>query len=819
MSQERKTLYDHKKIEGAWKEKWYADNIYEAVDFSPKPKKYILAELPYPSGKSIHVGHAMRYTAPEIYSRYLRMKGYNVMFPMGWDAFGLPTEMFALKNNITPQEATKKLAVDYKKAIQDMGYAVDWNREINTTDPQYYKWTQWLFLQFLDHGLAQYKEMPVWYSETCGILADEEVINNDQSEKVAERDGSKVERKMFKQWVLKIPAYAEKLLAGLNEVDFPESIKNAQINWIGKSEGAEVYFDVYDEKGTKLDQIKVFTTRPDTLFGITFLAIAPENPLIQALITKSSNIQDINDYIAKAKNRSDMERKAEKVKSGMLVKGLYAKHPFQEVERKIPIFIADYILMDYGTGAIMGVPAHDDRDFDFAHKFKLEIIDVIKPKSDSGNVASPQLFTGEGEMINSGKYDGMDSVTFFTKSIERLEQENKGKKSTTYKIRDWIFSRQRYWGEPIPVLHKQDGTIEKITKLPLELPFSTDYTAEKDGTPPLGKLTDWVSTSDSQGNPAQREAQTMPTWAGSSWYFIRYVDPKNAVAFADFEKMKYWLPVDKYFGGAEHTTVHLLYSRFWFKFFYDIGLVPYSEPYKWRMNGGIMLGPDGKKMSKRLGNVMEPGVLIDNYGADATRLAVVFIGPYSETYPWNQNIIKAMWRLVKTIYDFKDKVRPHDDPTIKKSYNKLVKNVTDMCEALKMNTAISELMIFVNDLKKADAIDPAIWKGFLKVIAPFMPFVAEQLWQEINGFPTWDKQKSVHWQSWPEFDNTEDQTASAVIPVMINGKVRGQITTDDGDTEETLKEKILKDEKIAKHLQGDIEKFVFVPGKIVSVNI
>jgi leucyl-tRNA synthetase len=814
MPQERKTSYNHKKIESTWKEKWYADNIYEAVDFSPKPKKYILAELPYPSGKSIHVGHAMRYTAPEIYSRYLRMKGYNVMFPMGWDAFGLPTEMFALKNNITPQDATKKLAIDYKKAIMDMGYAVDWNREINTTDPAYYKWTQWLFLKFLENGLAEYKEMPVWYSESCGILADEEVINNENGEKVAERDSSKVERRMFKQWVLKIPAYAEKLLEGLNKVDFPEAIKNAQINWIGKKDGINITYKIADSQ----EAVTVFTTRPDTNFGATFVVLAPEHPLVDR-ITKPQYKEKIDNYVRVAKNKSELERLEDnKSKSGEFT-GSYAVNQLNDY--KMPIYVADYALMGFGTGAVVGVPGHDVRDFDFAIFHNLPILRVVVgsdgDKSDITQVN--QVQEDDGTMVNSSFLDGMDIHTATHKIMDYLVEKGIGKKVTNYKIRDWIFSRQRYWGEPIPVVHKTDGSIEKVENLPLELPFSTDYTAEKDGTPPLGKLKDWIKTTDSQGNPAEREAQTMPTWAGSSWYFLRYVDPKNAEAFAAYDKMKYWLPVDKYFGGAEHTTVHLLYSRFWVEFLYDLGLVPYSEPYQWRMNGGIMLGPDGKKMSKRLGNVMEPGILIENYGADATRMAVVFIGPYSETYPWNENIIKAMWRLVKTIYDFKDKARPHEDPAIKKSYNKLVKNMTDMCENLKMNTAISEIMIFVNELKKADAIDTEIWKGFIKVIAPFMPFVAEELWQEINGFPTWDKHNSVHWQSWPEFDNDQLQNNVVVIPVMINGKVRGQIMTDASDTEETLKEKILADEKIAKHLQSDIKKFVFVPGKIVSVNI
>ncbi len=828
MSQEKKTLYDHKKIESTWKEKWYADNLYEAVDFSPKPKKYILAELPYPSGPYLHAGHMMRYTVPDMYAKYLKMRGYNVLYPMGWDSFGLPTEGFAIKANKTPQDLIAELSQSFKKSLQDMGYSFDWNREINTCDPDYYKWTQWIFLKLYENGLAEFKETSVWWSESLGILAEEEVINSEDGYKVAERDNKRVERKVYKQWVLKMPLYAQKLLDGLEETDFPDYIKTAQRNWIGKSDGAEVAFELYDESGTEIDQLKVFTTRPDTLFGVTFLAIAPEHPVVKRLAQLSNNKDEINLYVDKAKDRSDMDRKTQKEKSGIRLEGLNARHPFDEVTRKIPVFVADYILMDYATGSIMGVPAHDERDMDFAKKYGLEIIEVIRPVQPDDK-SSNQLFTENGVMINSASYDGIKSEEFYNQAVARLEKEGKGAKSTACKMRDWIFSRQRYWGEPIPLVYKQDGSVEAIAstenpeeiakKLPLVLPPSKDFKPGQDGSPPLAKLTDWVNTTDKQGNPAKRETQTMPTWAGSSWYFLRYIDPHNNNAFADYEKLKYWLPVDKYFGDGGHTTVHLLYSRFWHRFLYDQGLVPTPEPYKWRMTGGLLLGPDGKKMSKRYGNVVMPSDLVANYGADATRLAIAFLGPYEETYPWNENTIKAMWRLVKTIYDFKDKVRPHDDPSIKKSYNKMVKNITEMCENLKMNTAISEIMIFVNALKKVDAIDTEVWKGFIKVLAPFMPFLAEQLWQEINGFSTWDKKNSVHWQSWPEFDKTEDETTSTTIPVMINGRVRGQIVTDAKDTEETLKEKILKDEKIAKHLQGEIKKFVFVPGKIVSISI
>lgn len=816
MSQEKTIKYDHKKVEQMWKEKWYKDNIFEAVDFSPKPKKYILAELPYPSGPYLHAGHMMRYTVPDVYSKYLKMRGYNVLYPMGWDSFGLPTEGFALKSNKTPQELINELSKGFEESLKNMGYSFDWNRKIDTCDPGYYKWTQWIFLKLYENGLAEFKETSVWWSKTLGILAEEEVINGENGIKVAERDGNRVERKVYKQWVLKMPKYAQKLLDGLEETDFPEYIKSAQRNWIGKSDGARVKFKVFDSTGKEIDQLDVFTTRPDTLFGVTFLAIAPEHPNGKKLTEFLENKNEVLSYIDKAKDRSDMERQTEKDKSGIQMKGIYAKHPFDEVDLKIPIFVADYILMDYGTGAIMGVPAHDERDHDFAQKYELQIIKVIN-------------HTDVDTMVNSGKYNGLASQDFFAQAIDRLEKEHTGSKATTYKMRDWVFSRQRYWGEPIPLVYKKDGSVEAVVstqdveevhkKLPLILPDSKDFQPGEDGSPPLAKLTDWVNTTDKEGHPAKRETQTMPTWAGSSWYFLRYIDPHNDKAFADYEKLKYWLPVDKYFGDGGHTTVHLLYSRFWHRFLYDQGLIPTPEPYQWRMTGGLLLGPDGKKMSKRYGNVVMPSDLVANYGADAARIAIAFLGPYEDTYPWNENTIKAMWRLVKNIYELKEKVGKGKEPdSVSKSYNKMVKNITEMCEALKMNTAISEIMIFVNDLKKAEAIDTGTWKSFIKVIAPFIPFVAEELWQEINGFTTWNKQNSVHMQTWPEYDKTKIQDVSSTVPVMINGKVRGEIEVTDSDDEASVKKIIIADTRFAKHLEGkSVDRFIFVKGKIVSV--
>lgn len=801
--------YNFKEVENKWKGEWYTNNIYEAVDFSSKPKKYILAELPYPSGKSLHIGHAMRYTIPEVYSRYLRMKGYNVLLPMGWDSFGLPTEEYALKQNTAPQKVMEELGTSYKKAMQDMGYAIDWNREINTCDPNYYKWTQWLFLKFYEEGLAELKDMPVWWCSELGNLADEEIVNDENGDKVSERGGYKVERRMHRQWVLKMPEYADKLLDGLEHVDYSESIKTAQKNWIGKSDGTEIKFIVSD------NELKVFTTRPDTIYGVTFLALAPEHPIIERLKEKVQNYAQVSAYIDKAKSLSDIEKQTNKDKTGIKLEGVYAKHPFDEVTREIPVFVTNYVLYGYATGSVMGVPAHDERDLEFAKKHNLEVISVID---------------GQNQMINSNKYNGMPHEKFFEESLKRLENEHKGSKSTTYKLRDWVFSRQRYWGEPIPVVYREDGTTEAIVdtkeadevnkKLPLVLPETTDFKPQSDGSSPLSKIPEFVNTFDKNGKPAKRETQTMPTWAGSSWYFLRYADANNKNEFANYEKLKYWLPVDKYFGGAEHTTVHLLYSRFWMHFFYDLKIVPYSEPYKWRMNGGLMLGSDGRKMSKRWGNVVEPAQLLDKYGADATRMTLCFIGPYDDTYPWNEGAIKSISKLLLTVHDLKNKVDANKEPDadLEKSFNILVKNVTNMIENLKMNTAVSEIMIFVNEAKKHEEVSINIWKDFLKILAPFTPFLAEDLWQEINSFKNWQNENSVHVQEWPKYDENITMSNQVTIPVQINGKLRGEIVVKRNLSEKEVQKLVLVNEKVSKHLQNvKIKKFIYIKDKIVNI--
>ncbi len=802
MSQQ-KPEYNHKKIENNWKEYWFENNIYKAEDFSEKPKKYILAELPYPSGEYLHVGHMMRYTVPEIYSRFLRMQGFNVLFPMGWDSFGLPAETYAIKNNITPQEAIETATKNYVKAMQDMGYAIDWDRELNTADPHYYKWTQWMFIKLWEKGLAKQKEMPVWWCKELGVLADEEVLPDPDGPtgKKSERDGYPVEKKLFKQWVLDIPAYADRLLEDLEIVDYNESVKQGQINWIGKKEGANINFEVAGET------IDVFTTRPDTIFGVTFLAISPENPLTQALAQKAHNTEEVLEYINKAKELTDIERQT-KDKTGVLLNGVTAKHPFDEFEQEIPIFVADYILADYGTGSIMGVPAHDERDGEFAKKYNLNSIPVI---------------TEENKIINSHQYNGMQAEDFKKAVIERLETENKGKKAFNYKIREQIFSRQRYWGEPIPLIYKQNGEIEKVSEsnLPVELPVMKDFISE-DGESPLAKNEEWVNTIDSEGNPAKREHDTMPTWAGSNWYYIRYIDPKNKDKFADIEKLRYWMPVDKYFGDAGHTTAHLIYSRFWYKFLYDQGFVPHPEPFKWRMSGGLLLGQDNRKMSKsRPKFVVNPKDVIENYGADAVRTYLAFIGPYEETYPWNENGLKACYKLMKNIYALKQKVTKSENSKnldTEKNLHKLIKNTTQMMEDLKMNTAVSEIMIFVNHLKDVDSIDENTWSDFLKVLAPFAPFVTEELWQEISGRNEWSDLNSIHLQQWPEYNEHLALDDVIELPVQINGKLRTALSVNRDISEEELKQMIKTNEKINDVIANrEIKKFIYVKNRVVNL--
>ena len=821
--------YDFKKIEGKWRPKWYENNIYKAVDFSDKPKKYIMAEFPYPSGKSMHIGHMMRYTVPEIYSRFLRMQGYNVLFPMGWDAFGLPAENYAIKTGEHPATLIAQLVEFYRKSMQDMGYGIDWDREINSTDPGYYKWTQWIFLKFWEEGLAELREEPVWWSEKMKtVLAEEEVEKDKDGNLVAERDGSPVERKMVKQWVLKIPAYADRLIDGLNDIDFPESVKSAQTNWIGRSEGAIVKFPIVDDENGR--SLEAFTTRVDTTYGVTFMVIAPEHELVEEFLGSAKNADEVESYVKAAKSKTELERQQDKTKSGVQIEGVYVTNPFDS-EARIPVFVADYVLRSYGTGVVMGVPAHDERDYEFAQKYGMNIIPVTAPEKGMDITVddSYECDSFYGWAINSGDFSGMTSEDAKVAMTKWLEDNDMGHGEVTYKIRDWIFSRQRYWGEPIPLIHKADGTIEPVAdtndpesvhnNLPVVSPDVPDYNPSSDGSSPLSKNKEWLRVTSSDGSEATREVNTMPNWAGSCWYYIRYIDPHNDEGIADMEKMKYWLPVDKYFGGSEHTTLHLLYSRFWHQFLYDQGVVPTPEPYQWRMNGGILLGPDGAKMSKSKGNVVEPQEKLEKYGADAVRMYVSFIGPYDGTFPYNETSLNACYKVLKNISNYREKVSSDaDNDELKKKLHKMIKKVTSMVEELKMNTIVSEIMIFTKELGEVDQIPEEIWREFIKVLAPVAVFLAEDLWQDINSYDEWADENSVHLQAWPSFDSELIAEEVTEIPVQVNGKLRGVIEVATDALEEDVRSIVQEDAKISKWIDGkEVGKFIYVEGKAVNI--
>ena len=811
-------MYDYKKIEQKWKKRWFKDNIYEAVDFSKKPKKYILAELPYPSGKFLHAGHMMRYTVPEIYSRFLRMQGYNVMFPMGWDSFGLPPETYAIKEGITPEEAIEMAIKEYKPAMQAMGYAIDWSREFTTSKPDYYKWTQWIFLKLWEAGLAVEKEMPVWWCKELGVLADEEVLPDGENpdKKVSERGSYPVERKVMKQWVLTIPTYADKLLDGLYEVEWPESIKTMQREWIGRKEGINIDYHVVDSE----EVLTCFTTTPVN-WGATFIVVAPEHPFAQKVAEEN---KQVSEYISHSMSKSELERQENKTKTGVFTDKYVLNHV---TEQQIPIWVSDFVLMNFGTGAVQGCPGHDLRDFEFAKTFGIKITRVVIGENrdiSEIDAADKIIEKGtKGTMTNSDFLNGMDFEEAMERTMDYFEEKGWGKRAVTYKLRDQIWSRQRYWGDPIPLIYKQDGSVEADYNLPVVLPQITAEKAaqarENKEFPPLKSYEDWVQTKDNKGNPATRESDTMPTWAGSNWYYLRYIDPHNDKEFADQEKLKYWLPVDNYFGGSEHTTVHLLYSRFWHRVLYDQGLVPTKEPYAKRLNGGLLLGSDGRKMSKRWGNIINPADIVENYGADATRTYIAFIGPYIDTYPWDNNGIKACFRLANSVYELKAKVsEKQQDEALTHFYHKMVKKVTKMCEELKMNTAVAEFMKFTNEAKKASFINKDIYLGFIRLFAPFAPFVTEEIWQEVNNYEKWQKENSVHLQTWPEFDDNLAKEDTVVIGIQINGKVRGEIEVALAETEESVRQKALADEGVKKHIDGkEIKKFVYVPGRIVSI--
>lgn len=754
--------YNHKPIEGKWQKIWEDKGVFHAEDNSEKEKFYALIEFPYPSGQGLHVGHPRPYTALDTVARKRRLQGYNVLYPIGWDAFGLPTENYAIKNHIHPEIVTKQNIARFKKQIQSLGISFDWSREINTTDPDYYKWTQWIFIQLFKHGLAYKKEMNVNWCTSCKcVLANEEVVNG-----VCERCGSEVVHKVKSQWMLKITAYADRLINDLDLVNYPERVKAQQKNWIGRSTGAEVDF-----KTTTGDTLTIYTTRADTLYGATYMVISPEHPLIEKWADKLSNIDAIREYQAAAARKSDFERtEVAKDKTGVLVEGVKAINPVNNKET--PIFISDYVLVSYGTGAIMAVPAHDTRDWEFAKKFDLPIIEVVK----GGNVQE-EAYTdcATGIMVNSGMLDGLTVDEAKKKIISWLESEGKGHSKVNYKLRDWVFSRQRYWGEPIPIVHCDKCGYVPIdeSELPLRLPMVESYEPTDNGESPLAKMTDWLETTcPCCGGKAMRETDTMPQWAGSSWYFLRYMDPHNDKALASKEAIKYWSPVDWYNGGMEHTTLHLLYSRFWHKFLYDIGVVNTPEPYAKRTSHGMILGENGEKMSKSRGNVVNPDEIVDEYGADTLRLYEMFIGDFEKAAPWSQSSIRGCRRFIERYYNLQTILNDADGirPELESSFHKAIKKVGDDIENIKFNTAIATLMALINDITATGAITKEELRIFTILLNPFAPHVTEEVFEICklgDGI--------VAEQKWPEYDEAKCKDETIEIVVQVNGKIKTKL--------------------------------------------
>ncbi|WP_456069584.1 leucine--tRNA ligase [Eubacterium sp.] len=796
--------YNFKQIESKWQNVWYSQNTFAAKQDFTLPKYYCLVEFPYPSGQGLHVGHPRSYTALDIVARKKRLEGYNVLYPMGWDAFGLPTENFAIKNHIHPAEVTKKNVAHFKEQLQSLGFSFDWTREINTTDPSYYKWTQWIFLQLYKKGLAYKKEMAVNWCTSCKcVLANEEVVNG-----VCERCGSEVIRKNQSQWMLKITAYADRLVKDLDDIDFIERVKTQQRNWIGRSTGAEVDF------GTTLgDTLTVYTTRPDTLFGATYMVISPEHPLIEKWADKITNLDEVRKYQDEAAHKSDFERtELNKEKTGVKLEGVMGINPVNNAE--IPIFISDYVLVSYGTGAIMAVPAHDTRDWEFAKKFNLPIIEVVKG-SEVG--VENEAFTdcATGVMTNSSFLTGM-SVEEAKKAItEWLTKEGKGHEKVNFKLRDWVFSRQRYWGEPIPIVKCEKCGYVPLdeSELPLTLPNVESYEPTDTGESPLAKMTDWVNTTcPCCGGPAKRETDTMPQWAGSSWYFLRYCDPHNDKELISKEAAEYWTPVDWYNGGMEHTTLHLLYSRFWHKFLYDIGVVPTSEPYKKRTSHGMILGENGEKMSKSRGNVVNPDEIVDAYGADTMRLYEMFIGDFEKAAPWNSDSIKGCKRFIEKYWNLQEKVKDGNEysPEHEALMHKTIKKVTYDIDNLKANTAIASMMTLVNEFSQKGC-NKAELKTLTILLNPFAPHVTEEMWQVMNFGGM------VNEAQWPTYDEEKTKENSVEIVIQVMGKVRSKLTIPVDMPKDEVLAAAKADAKIAELLDGkEIKKEIYVPGKLVN---
>ena len=797
--------YDHKQVEKKWQDIWDEKQCFHAENDSDKEKFYALVEFPYPSGQGLHVGHPRSYTALDIVARKKRMQGYNVLYPMGWDAFGLPTENFAIKNHVHPAEVTKKNIARFKSQLKSLGLSFDWSREINTTDPSYYKWTQWIFLQLFKKGLAYKKEMSVNWCTSCKcVLANEEVVNG-----VCERCGSEVVHKTKSQWMLAITKYAQRLIDDLDDVDYIERVKIQQRNWIGRSTGAEVDF-----KTTEGDTLTVYTTRPDTLFGATYMVISPEHPMIEQWADKLNNIEDVRAYREEAARKSDFERtELNKDKTGVKLDGVAAINPVNG--KQIPIFVSDYVLMGYGTGAIMAVPAHDDRDWEFAKKFGCEIIEVVSGGEDVQKAA----FTAKDEtgiLVNSDFLNGKTVKDAIPAMIEWLGEKGIGHAKVQYKLRDWVFSRQRYWGEPIPIVKcdKCGYVALPEDQLPLELPNVTSYEPTDNGESPLAHMTDWVNTTcPCCGGPAKRETDTMPQWAGSSWYFLRYMDPHNDKALASPEALKYWSPVDWYNGGMEHTTLHLLYSRFWHKFLYDIGVVPTKEPYAKRTSHGMILGENGEKMSKSRGNVVNPDEIVDTYGADTMRLYEMFIGDFEKAAPWSPKSIKGCRRFLERVWALADKVQDGDTYSEQHEVlmNRTIKKVGEDADNLKANTAIAALMIMLNEFYDK-GVNKAEYKTFLALLNPFAPHITEELWQQLG------ETGLLSVAPWPTYDEAKTVESTVELAVQVNGKLKCTIKLAVDADKQTAIDTALAEEKVQHAIEGkQIVKQIVVPGKIVNL--
>ena len=800
------TAYNHKVVEKKWQKVWDDNKAFAATDDYSKPKYYALVEFPYPSGQGLHVGHPRPYTALDIVARKRRMQGYNVLYPMGWDAFGLPTENYAIKNKIHPKEVTKNNVARFKAQLHSLGYSFDWDREINTTDPEYYKWTQWIFLKLFKAGLAYKKEMPINWCTSCKVgLANEEVVNG-----VCERCGAPVVRKVKSEWMLKITEYADKLIEGLDTVDYIERVKVSQKNWIGRSTGAEVDFRI---KG-KEDKLRIYTTRCDTLFGATYMVVSPEHPLLDKYKDEIKNWSEIESYREQAARKSDFERsELAKDKTGVAIDGLVAINPVNEKE--IPIWVSDYVLMSYGTGAIMAVPAHDERDWEFAKKFDLPLIQVVAKDGEEVDI-NEAAFTdvATGVLINSGFLNGLQVKDAKEKMIEFLEEKGIGKAKVNYKLRDWVFSRQRYWGEPIPIIHCDKCGYVPLneSELPLMLPEVESYMPTDNGESPLAAMTDWVNVKcPCCGGPAKRETDTMPQWAGSSWYFLRYTDPKNTEALASKEALKYWLPVDWYNGGMEHTTLHLLYSRFWHKFLYDQGVVPTPEPYQKRTSHGMILGENGEKMSKSRRNVVNPDDIVNAYGADTLRTYEMFIGAFDLAASWSDDGVKGCRRFLERVWKLQDIVVDGDaySKDMETKMHQTIKKVSTDFENLKYNTAIAAMMALVNDFYKKNAVTKGEMKTLLTLLNPVAPHITEEMWS-ILGYEGY-----LYQASWPTFDEAKTVESTVEIAVQINGKMKATLAINKDDPKDDVIAKAK--EAIADKLTGNIVKEIYVPGRIVNI--